>query len=1312
MCLVCHAYLLTRVGPSMMRNLSEIEKRLRDQLNHNTISIISNLEYEEEDIKEIEQLLKEELRFHELRSSLDGNSKYETAIISSFDKYPLTFALYLVWHGIVNYSENRFWKKPLEVLELPATMEKVLGSLFLKTLDTFSFRKFEIEETTRKFVTPILAHGKVPNVFLDDFFETFLLRLYKQTKISLESSTLVDDLMKHMRSDHFCNTKKEEIELELHELERQEKYLLIIAENNEILQDSFLYAQELSNHRNDVLEILRKGKPFAQGLLDYGELLENKSTLTKQIEAIKEKLCSALADFRALVLDDVLLFSRDLRLLSCSSGSSNTIRKTICLANARTQIHREPFRKNQERSNPMKRLVESHEINMKAILEIMREIDKLRKRYLMANGRASKNQLRILECQQLLGISQTKILLHRRALIQNLTEFGKGNADMGWEILVNQFELLEQLVKLGLEKDDVLSALSIMTTNTLNYSSLQNEISSIRRKREDLETTLRSYKADSYSIPPLRYLNQSTKYFLLLGGESADNFVYECLKLLKSLQNGTFDLKINTSILSRRIVEALKLWWEEKNMDLEGQDNHSVRQTTKSRKLISPKRYYLTSAKESGSSSHRNRTWIQTPFTSWNREAGTLSVTMPESYFIDKGQRSASLVVISDSWRNEINIDLRRKGGRIYTVDTTVEIYELNTSITIDLIIDGVTDTRWHADLISDSNPYIILDSEGQLVDRIVKGETHLLLIPSGSSLEHNGFNSVVSTYSNYDNLEAFEFHCTNGYRVELKRGSQLFNVATGEDFQPARLIGSVNQNISVNGERPFLGPTPPQVQLFTSNPEELRQLTIEVATENYRRSLDKEEILTQAVYSHCAEGGRSIISLEELIREYGRVTVTVSHSRGDIWQKSFWYIPSIESNFSEDFFLPNREMQNYSVEFKIESGYFLHFEEESFSTLSDTKTLEFQPSISHFDAALCSMNGARFNIRIDVPAVRWQFEGENTWRHKIEEVWYENLKKILVHIPETLNNRVEILLKETEQRFSLTTRNQVLYFDLLDFHDSLTSDTSVDVHTVVLSTLNLRNNEHVEIPLLEIRHKWRIENLNYNISTSSNEDKLRIEWTEKGLPKNRAISLWIKKGAEVTLIKKVSLDIQQNCACFSIDSGLLDRYPSFVAFSIEDDYFSLDDQRECFDPDLVFDLELIGNKRLAERMKARGLKIKSFVGGNYRLEEVRYSVNENEQFYIESIRDRPVKQESEVLFSANIFKYLGNKRIDFGNCYFCIDFSKMTITMLVDQPGGDGAMYCPICGRLFWDDIDEEHKVHHILVDDATVAFGNEGNV
>lgn len=1296
----------------MIRNLSEVEKRLRDQLNHNTISIISNLEYEEEDIKEIEQLLKEELRFHELRSSVDGNSKYETAIISSFDKYPLTFALYLVWHGIVNYSENRFWKKPLEALELPATMEKVLGSSFLKTLDTFSFEKFEMRESTRKFVTPILAHGKVPNEFLDDFFETFLLKLYKHTKRNLESPTLVDDLLKHMRSDYFCTSKREEIELELSELKRQEKYLLIIAENNDILQDSFLYAQELRNHKNDILQIIRKGKPFAKWLLDYGELLENKSTLMKQIEAINEKLYDALAKFGVLLQNDVLLFSRDPRLLLCSSGSSSVIRKTICLANTRTQIHREPFRKNQERSNPMKRLVESHETNMKAILEIMREIDKLRKRYLMANGRASKNQLRILECQQLLGISHTKILLHRRALIQNLTEFGKGNADIGWEILVNQFEILEQLVTLGLEKDDVLSALSIMTTNTLNYSSLQNEISSIRRKREDLETTLRSYKADSYSIPPLRYLNQSTKYFLLLGGESADNFVYECLKLLKGLENGTFDLKINTSILSRRIVEALKLWWEEKNMYLEGQDNHSVRQPAKSRKLISPKRYYLTSVKENQSSTHRNRTWIQTPLTNWNRDTGMLSVTMPESYFVDNGQRSASLLITSDSWKNETNIDLRRKGGRIYTVDTTVEISELNTSITIDLIIDGVTYTSWHADLFSDSRPYIILDSEGQLVDKIVKGETHLLLIPSGSSLEHKGFNSVIRAYSNYDNLEAFEFHCTNGYRVELKRGSQLFNVITGEDFQPARLIGSVNHNISVDGERPFLGPTPPQVQLFTNNPEELRQLTIEAATENYRRSLDKEEILTQAVYSRCDEGGRSIISLEKLIREYGRVTLTVTHSHGDIWHKSFWYIPSIEPNFSEDFFLPKKETQNCSVEFRIESGYFLHFEEESFSTLSGTKTLEFPPLISHFDATLCSMNGEEFRIRVDVPAVRWQFEGENTWHHRIEEVWYENLKKILVQIPETLNNRVEILLKGTEQRFSLTTSNQILYFDLLDFYDSLTNDTSVDVHTVDLSTINVRNNEQLDIPLLEIRHKWKIENLNYNISNSSKEDKLRIEWSEKGFPKNRAISLWIRNGDEATLIKKKSLDTQENTACFGIDSGLLDLYPSFVAFSIEDDYFSIDDQKESFDPDLVFDLELSGNKRLVEAMKARGLKIKSFVGGNYRLEEVSYSVNENEQFYIESIRDRPVKKESEVLFSASIFKYLGNKQIDFGNCYFCIDFSEMTITMLVDQPGGDGAMYCPICGRLFWDDIDEEHRVHHILVDNASVIFGDERNV
>ena len=45
---------------------------------------------------------------------------------------------------------------------------------------------------------------------------------------------------------------------------------------------------------------------------------------------------------------------------------------------------------------------------------------------------------------------------------------------------------------------------------------------------------------------------------------------------------------------------------------------------------------------------------------------------------------------------------------------------------------------------------------------------------------------------------------------------------------------------------------------------------------------------------------------------------------------------------------------------------------------------------------------------------------------------------------------------------------------------------------------------------------------------------------------------------------------------------------------------------------------------------------------------------------------------------------------------------------MLVDKPGGDGAMYCPICERVFWDDIDEEHRKHHIMVDEASFELGD----
>jgi len=124
--------------------------------------------------------------------------------------------------------------------------------------------------------------------------------------------------------------------------------------------------------------------------------------------------------------------------------------------------------------------------------------------------------------------------------------------------------------------------------------------------------------------------------------------------------------------------------------------------------------------------------------------------------------------------------------------------------------------------------------------------------------------------------------------------------------------------------------------------------------------------------------------------------------------------------------------------------------------------------------------------------------------------------------------------------------------------------------------------------------------------------------------------------------------------------------------------------------------------------MQKRGLSITSFSGPNYRSVITVHRFSSDEKMSIQNTKDHEVAGESEILFSGHIKKDFQGKGFDFGLCYFTIDMDSKKITMLVDKLGGDGAMYCPLCRRVFWDDIDEEHRKRHIMVDEASFELGD----
>jgi len=60
-------------------------------------------------------------------------------------------------------------------LNLTNKKRDLLGSIILKTIRIYDLLDFTELEHNRKYVTPILAQGYIPNKYLEDYFNIFLL---------------------------------------------------------------------------------------------------------------------------------------------------------------------------------------------------------------------------------------------------------------------------------------------------------------------------------------------------------------------------------------------------------------------------------------------------------------------------------------------------------------------------------------------------------------------------------------------------------------------------------------------------------------------------------------------------------------------------------------------------------------------------------------------------------------------------------------------------------------------------------------------------------------------------------------------------------------------------------------------------------------------------------------------------------------------------------------------------------------------------------------------------------------------------------
>jgi hypothetical protein len=165
------------------KNLRQCEERLKQV--KDKINLIGDINLKSNDIEKLSKFLKEYLRLNNIRN---------------LKKIPFSVSVFLVWKGILEYKGN-YWGLISEDLNLNLTNKKrdLLGSIILKTIRIYDLLDFTESEHNRKYVTPILVQGYIPNKYLENYFNFFLLPFFHKFEINKEE---IRYRINNWREDH------------------------------------------------------------------------------------------------------------------------------------------------------------------------------------------------------------------------------------------------------------------------------------------------------------------------------------------------------------------------------------------------------------------------------------------------------------------------------------------------------------------------------------------------------------------------------------------------------------------------------------------------------------------------------------------------------------------------------------------------------------------------------------------------------------------------------------------------------------------------------------------------------------------------------------------------------------------------------------------------------------------------------------------------------------------------------------------------------------------------------------------------------
>lgn len=1229
--------------------------------------LLGDLEPGEGEIDHLSGLIAQELKNHSL--SFKGS---------------LSVAVFLVWMGWLHYQEGNYWGPVYQKLELsPAQIrwQGLLGEAFLQAVRKYNLHDFQGK---LRYISPILAHGYVPNWHLESYFEDVLLEIYKdREKVELQ---IKKEEIEHLVSSWCSNyVGYEKYQRKMANIELAENKLSNIYEACKY-KDTLLKLQSLQRkliHKTELDELLT----YPEGWLDKSEAekaeckekynslqdwIEGQQKIEATLRTKNAKLEVIEGDIKEVAgqifeawdenLIGLILNLPVSEISELARKNKNSLRITIGLRGWLLRFfapakYRRLCRDRQRLEEllaplPVKqRLWANPWPILPQILPKLQDLLEQRDKVVSALAEINATQREAAATSEGLFVEDLEGLRNRLdRLTQELAgyktkmvELGKGDLEKGKEILAEQRELLREITLLQAQIPGDTDALLNSLTMAQKYSDikkLERRLTGIRKRKKETKEYLKIYRNPLYS------LNESTRVFILQGEEKAVGFIYESLLLLDGLQKGKIDKEI---LLPNRIKQAMQHWWEQKGKSL-------LEKALEER--ISERELEADSVN------------IRKPKIKLDLVYKEIKVVLPRQPVREKA--GARFYVQGESGQRQEMILPLISEKDIYWSEAAELLLEYPEPLYHLQFHCGNVIRSWQVKGVGWDSFCMLFDKQGELVtDEQLPEDGVYIVAPVGSSVDPVADirEQLSGHWSDYE------------YRYIDLENNDLVVVRTGEDvsifrrsvkLKPMLLSRDTLYGITAEDAIVYQGQLP-NLLFSISHPEEMQFYGVRLDAPGESAFKPLKELKTAISKDNVV-----YTSLAGLVKKkYGLFEIFLEKHGEILWSEQCVVIPDLRLIFDRKAYtIQDNSKETGRLEFN--SKHKCEFIPDGSASAAirpiSSSTVEFDTSqnviqgslVYHFEQKLA------LEIKVQVPGIRWRRVGAE-WKAETEEVWHEELGNIEVMVPGTVGKSIELSLGRNRQVISSQVRQGIAAFSLRRFSDTL-RESNEPLEEIILTCTN------TELPsfvLLRVRMRWQAAKVSLTQRLQGGNRHLLVEWEDLGRATNRVVRLWPLNMPEINHIEKAipdgisSLDLT---APVELMPPGRYRLQLIVADPWSSSIVSIPEQaaENCKDVD-------IGTKE--EQLKRYLGKRLEVIALYHEEQEIKPEI----YYWLEVTELNPTFEE-EVRLMGNVYSFATDGTIEgmpFNPVSFYISDHKMPF--LIDKDG-DGVTYCRKCKVMFWE--------------------------